>query len=54
MDHAESVAKVVVEGVEAGSRMEHQTEQSHGEHDFDLVCTDGRIAVLEVTAATDE
>ena len=54
MDHAESVATVVVEGVEAGSRMKYQAEQSHGEHDFDLVYPDGRIAALEVTAATDE
>lgn len=54
LDHAESVAKAVVEALENGTRMLHQARQSHGEHDFDLVYGDGRIATLEVTAATDE
>lgn len=54
MDHAEALARAVVEAVEAGSRMRHQTKQSHGEHDFDLVYGDGRIAALEVTAAADK
>jgi hypothetical protein len=54
MDHAETVAQAVVEALETGSRMQHQARQSHGEHDFNLLCGDGRIAALEVTAAADE
>jgi hypothetical protein len=54
MDHPEIVAQAVVEALETGSRVQHQAKQSHGEHDFDLVYRDGRIAALEVTAAADE
>lgn len=54
MDHQEIVAQAVVEALETGSRMRHKEQQSHGEHDFDLVYADGRIAALEVTAAAHE
>ena len=54
MNRAEQVAQAVVEAVEVGATMRPKSEQSHGEHDFDLHYPDGRIATLEVTAAMDE
>ena len=54
MKHSERVAQAVVEALEPGARMRYQTRQSHGEHDFDLVYPDRRVATLEVTGATDE
>lgn len=51
MDHAESVAKCVLEGVLHG-RMEYQHIQSHGEYDFELHYN-GTTAAVEVTASVD-
>lgn len=50
MNLSESVAKCFFEAAYPGSRMDHNTVQSHGEHDFNLHFSDGTIAALEVTA----
>ena len=54
VNHAEVVAKTLIEQIVQGSRMEHRTDQSQGQHDFDLHCADGQIFAFEVTAAMDE
>lgn len=54
MDHAENVAKTIVEGLLPGSRMAFNVDQSSGVHDFDLQLPDGTVAAVEVTAAVDE
>lgn len=50
MDHAEAVAKNVLERSLPGSRMEYRRSQSNGEHDFDLHHPDG---IVEVTCSID-
>ena len=52
MDHAETVAKHVLEGVLPG-KMEYQPKQSHGEYDFVLRYRSGATAAVEVTASVD-
>ena len=52
MDHAETVAKRVLEGVLSGT-MEYQPKQSHGEYDFELRYQSGATAAVEVTASVD-
>jgi len=52
MDHAEIVAKRVLEGVLPGT-MEYQPEQSDGEYDFELRYHSGAKAAVEVTASVD-
>jgi hypothetical protein len=53
MDHAEIIAKLVLEGILPGT-MEYQTEQSHGECDFELHYHGGAAtAAVEVTASVD-
>ncbi len=52
MDHAETVAKRVLEGVLPGT-MEYQSKQSHGEYDFELRYHSGATAAVEATASVD-
>ncbi|MBW4054525.1 MAG: hypothetical protein HIU83_03810 [Proteobacteria bacterium] len=54
MRHPEAVALAVVEAIEIGSQMKYQLQQSHGEHDFNLIYANGRTATMEVTASMDE
>jgi hypothetical protein len=54
MNHAEIVAKVLIEAVVPGSSMEYRPEQSRSVHDFDLCHSDGRISAMEVTASVDQ
>ena len=54
MDHAEAVAKCLLEEILPGSRMEYHPCQSHGEHDFDLYHPDGRVSVVEATSLFDK
>lgn len=53
MNHAEAIAKRVIESILPG-KMEYQSEQSHGECDFELRYHSGTTAAVEVTAAVDE
>lgn len=54
MNHAETVAKQVLEGILAGT-MEYQPEQSHGEFDFEFRDHSGvAVAAVEVTASVDQ
>lgn len=53
MNHAETVAKRIVEGLLLGT-MEYQREQSHGECDFELRYHSGTTAAVEVTASVDQ
>jgi hypothetical protein len=53
MNHAEAVAKCVIEGVLPGT-MEYQSDQAHGECDFELRYHSGTIAAVEVTASLDQ
>ncbi len=54
MDHAEAVARNLIESVVAGARMVFNQSQSRGEHDFDLHYPDGRVAAVEVTSSVDQ
>jgi len=54
VNHAEKVARAVVEAVERDSRMIPQPVQSQGEFDFVLVRPGRAEAALEVTASADE
>ena len=54
MDHAETIAKRVLEAVLPGTRMTYRVDQSRGEHDFDLSYSDGSISAVEVTSSVDE
>jgi hypothetical protein len=53
MNHAEAVAKLVLENVIPGT-MIYQLKQSHGECDFELRYRSGAIAAVEVTASADQ
>jgi hypothetical protein len=53
MDYAELLAKCLFEHMFTGSRMNYHLSQSNGEHDFDLVYSDGTEAVVEVTMTVD-
>jgi hypothetical protein len=53
MNHAEAVAKLVLESVIPGT-MIYQLEQSHGECDFQLHYGSGENAAVEVTASADQ
>jgi hypothetical protein len=53
MDHAESVAKVLIEKLVPGSEMKFRLDQSRSVHDFDLFHADGRVDAVEVTASVD-
>lgn len=56
MDHAERLAKAVIEALVPGSKMEYREEQSQGArvYDFDLCYADGRVAAAEATASVNE
>jgi len=54
MDHAEKVAKLVVEASLPGASLEYHPEQSSGEYDFGLRFGDGSSAALEVTSSVDQ
>jgi len=51
MNRSEKVAKLVVEALLPGSRMDFRTSQSTRTHDFDLISPSGVVAALEVTSA---
>jgi hypothetical protein len=53
MNLSERVAKIVVEAVLPGSRMDFRGSQSVRTHDFDLITPLGTVAALEVTSAAD-
>ncbi len=53
MNHAEAVAKLVLESVIPGTMIYH-LEQSHGECDFELRYRSGATAAVEVTASADQ
>jgi hypothetical protein len=53
MNHAETVAKRVLEGILPGT-LQYQPEQSHGEYDFELRYHSGATAAVEVTASVDQ
>ncbi len=53
MDHAERVAKHIVEALIPGATMVYHTAQSTGGHDFDLTYADGTTVPVEVTASMD-
>src|SRR6266581_2856770 len=53
MDHAERVAKHIVEALIPGATMVYHTAQSTGGHDFDLTYPDGTTVPVEVTASMD-
>jgi len=54
MDHAEALAKTLFERVLVGTAMRYRTQQSQGQHDFDLCYADGRISAVEVTSSVDQ
>jgi len=47
----EALAKHLLEHFLPGSRLVYQWPQNNGEHDFDLLHSDGRESVVEVTSA---
>jgi hypothetical protein len=51
MDLAEQAAKVVIEAAFPGARLQFRDDQSHGEHDFDLMYASGERGVVEATAS---
>lgn len=53
MKPSETLAKRIIEGVEAGARMVYQEDQSVRTYDFDLQRTAGTAAAVEVTSITD-
>jgi hypothetical protein len=53
MNYSEAISKRFIEAVLPGSRMDYNTAQAHGEHDFNLHFNDGTIAALEVTSCVD-
>ena len=54
MNYPEAISKRVLEAVFPGARLNYQSAQSHGEHDFDWRYNDGSTAALEVTASVDQ
>jgi hypothetical protein len=54
MDHAERIAKLVVEAALPGTEMVFRDEQSHGECDFDLHYPNETHAAVEVTESADQ
>ena len=54
MDEAEVAAKNIVESLIVGARMHYRSNQSSGEHDFDLEYPSKIRVPLEVTIATDQ
>jgi hypothetical protein len=53
MDHAERIAKLVIEAVLPGAKVEFSNSQSDGEYDFELCYPNGSIAAVEVTSSVD-
>lgn len=51
--YEEALAKRVFESAFPGSQMQYQPKQSDGEHDFNLIYSDRRAGVVEVTSALD-
>ena len=49
MNHSEHIAKLLIEAMIVGARMQYRCEQSSMEHDFDLRYSDGSVAAVEVT-----
>jgi hypothetical protein len=54
MNLSERVAKLVVEHMLPGISMRFRSEQSSGEHDFDLKYSDGPVVPLEVTMSASQ
>ncbi len=54
MDHAETVAKLVLKASLPGARLEYRLAQPNGEYDFALHYPNGTIAALEVTSSVDQ
>jgi hypothetical protein len=54
VDHAESIAKRLLEAILIGARMEYRLSQSQGQHDFDLHHPDGTVSAVEVTSAVNK
>jgi hypothetical protein len=54
MNHAETLAKTVIETILPNSKMSFREDQSQGGHDYDLYLSDGRICAVEVTASVDQ
>jgi hypothetical protein len=53
MNSTERVAQGIVEAVIKDSRAVYRSDQSQSVPDFDLVYSDGRLGVIEVTAAVE-
>jgi hypothetical protein len=53
MNHAEALSKRLFEAMARGSQMVYREDQSRSIHDFDWLLSDGGIAAVEVTTATD-
>jgi len=51
MDHAEKVAKLILEAAIPGAAMTFRCKQSKGEYDFDLHYPNGKVAAVEVTSS---
>jgi hypothetical protein len=54
MDHAEEVAKLILEAAIPGAEMKFRVEQAHMEYDFDLRYPNGEEAAVEVTSSRDQ
>jgi hypothetical protein len=54
MDHAEKVAKFILEAAIPGTKMTFHTNQSHMEYDFDLRYPSGEVAAVEATSSVDQ
>ena len=54
MNDSEATAKLVLEEVSPGAKLEYHREQSHGEYDFDLHHASGIVGAVEVTQSADQ
>jgi hypothetical protein len=54
MDHAEKVAKIILEAALPGAVMTFRPVQSNMEHDFDLRYPNGEVAAVEVTSSRNQ
>ena len=54
MDFSEKTAKTVLEAVLPGAKLTYKSQQSHGEYDFDLQYSGGRIGAVEATSSVDQ
>jgi hypothetical protein len=54
MNHSEQIAKLLIEAMIVGARMQYRCDQSSSVHDFDLQYANGTVAAVEVTASVIE